>query len=210
MFKKQEMVIKEKAALGTLEYSDIHSIVEYLIKAKSAKIKTIGIYDPDDIAQEVRVKCFKIMHKYASNKGSAVNFFGVCIDNALIDLIRRHTLRKSNVCFYCLFNIRGVCQYYENVDECKKYSRFLTNKSSKEVIYLLRGNSEFEWGEIVGKKYTEVNSYNLESKILEIREFLTEESKVVFDSFMGNQEIGNEQEKLLFQEVKFVINKYID
>jgi len=86
MFKKQEQVIRNKASLGTLEYNDIHDIVEYLIKAKSAKIKTIGIYDSDDIAQEVRVKCFKIINKFSSSKGSAVNFFGVCIDNSLTDL----------------------------------------------------------------------------------------------------------------------------
>ena len=209
MFKKQEQVIRNKASLGTLEYNDIHDIVEYLIKAKSAKIKTIGIYDSDDIAQEVRVKCFKIINKFSSSKGSAVNFFGVCIDNSLTDLIRRHTLRRSNVCFYCLFNIKGVCQYYEDIDNCEKYSRFLTNKKSKEVVCLLRGNSDFEWGEIVGKKHSEVNSYNIESKISDVREFLTEESKVAFDALMNNVDIGSEQEKLLCQEVKYVIGKYI-
>ena len=209
MFEKQEQVIRNKASLGTLEYSDIHDIVEYLIKAKSAKIRTIGIYDPDDIAQEVRVKCFRIIHKFSSSKGSAVNFFGVCIDNSLTDLIRRHTLRRSNVCFYCLFNIKGVCQYYEDIDKCEKYSRFLTNKKSKEVVCLLRGNSDFEWGKIVGKQHSEVNSYNIESKILDVREFLTEESKVAFDALMNNVDIGSEQEKLLCQEVKYVIGKYI-
>lgn len=209
MFKKQEQIIRTKAALGTLEYNDIHDIVEYLIKAKSAKIKTIGIYDPDDIAQEVRVKCFKVIHKFSSSKGSAMNFFGVCIDNSLTDLIRRHTLRRSNVCFYCLFNIKGVCQYYEDIDKCEKYSRFLANKKNKEVICLLRGNSDFEWGEIVGKKHSEVNSYNIESKISDVREFLTEESKVAFDALMNNVDIGSEQEKLLCQEVKYVISKYI-
>ena len=209
MFEKQEKIIKDKVKLGTFKYNDIHDIIEYLIKAKSAKIRTIGIFDVDDIAQEVRIKCFNILHKFSSSKGSALNFFGTCIDNSLIDLIRRHTLRRSNVCFYCLFNIKGVCQYYIDIDKCEKYSRFLINKKNKEVICLLRGNSDFEWKKVESDKNSEVNSYNLESKIFDVRNFLTEESKVIFDSFMNNVEISDEQEKLLYQEVKYVISKFI-
>lgn len=210
MFDYDKEKIYDLADNGELEYEDVSDLIEYLIKAKSEKInQTIGAYDKDDIEQELRIKCFRVIKRYSSDKGDISNFLGVCIDNALIDLMRKHTLRKSNVCFYCLCYHKGECKYYKDTSKCKKYSKFLEKKKEKESISMLRGNSSFEWRKVVDQGNNLVGDENIAESVAMVREKLSPGSKHFFDLIRKGKSIKEEQKVILFQEVKFVIQKYI-
>jgi len=210
MQKYNKAKIEKLADSGELKYEDVSDIVEYLINAKSNKIyQTIGIYDRDDIAQELRIKCLKVLKRYSSDKGDIENFLGVCIDNALIDLVRKHTLRKSNVCFYCLCYSKGECKYYDNIKDCKKYSDFLAKKKEKESISLLRGNSSFEWRKIIDQEDSFSHDYDIDEQIKIVRDNLNERSKKLFDLIIAGKSIKEEEKVILFQEVRYVVRRYV-
>ena len=189
-------------------YDDVSEIVENLLRAKSKKINAIGHYGKEDICQELRIKCFKATKKYSLNRGNITNFLGVCIDNALIDLLRKHTLKKSNVCFYCLYNLKNECLYYKDIKKCSKYRKYLKRKKKKESISFLRGDSSFEWGDVIDQDSGD--NKNVVDKIKKIRKYLNEYSKKLFDAFFNDGNITEEQRVVLFEEVKYIIDKHID
>jgi len=192
-----------------LSYDDVSEIVESLLRAKARKIHAIGHYGKDDIRQELRIKCFKAIEKYSDSRGGNINnYLGVCIDNALIDLLRRHTLKKSNVCFYCLYNLKNECQYYNDLNKCSKYKNYLRRKKKKESLSFLRGDSSFEWGDVIdGDTYD--NRHTLDD-IVKIRTCLNEKSRKIFDLFFDGENIAEEQMIVLLEEVKYIINHYIE
>lgn len=81
-----------------LSYEDIHDIVEYLVRTKSQGY-TFDCYARADIAQEIRIICFKALDKLDLERvkdGKLQNFFGRCVDNGLKNLKRDNYIRTSS------------------------------------------------------------------------------------------------------------------
>lgn len=81
-----------------LTYKDIEPIVEYLVRTKCRNY-TFGCYTPEDIAQEIRIICFKTLDKLDMDRvkdGKLQNFFGRCVDNGLKNLKRDNYVRASS------------------------------------------------------------------------------------------------------------------
>lgn len=110
-----------KSKSKQLKYEDITEIVEYLVKTKSWNY-TFDCYSPEDIAQEIRLICFKVLTHFDAEKveeGKRVNFFGRCVDNALKNLKRDKYIRYSSPC-------DGDCEMFHRDDKelsivCKKW-----------------------------------------------------------------------------------------
>jgi len=74
--------------LNNLTYEDIESVVEDLARIKRKKYARRFI-DADDIAQEVRIKCWKSIHVYDPERGQSIRtFLNVCTENHLRNLMR--------------------------------------------------------------------------------------------------------------------------
>lgn len=108
--KKKKTITKSEAAASgclashvsgqphNLQYEDIHEIVEYLVRTKSQGY-TFDCYARDDIAQEIRIICFKALDKLDLDRvkdGKLQNFFGRCVDNGLKNLKRDNYIRTSS------------------------------------------------------------------------------------------------------------------
>ena len=74
--------------MNDLTYEDIESVVEDLARIKRKKYAKRFI-DADDIAQEVRIKCWKSIHIYDPERGQSIRtFLNVCTENHLRNLMR--------------------------------------------------------------------------------------------------------------------------
>ena len=91
---KTEKIEKDRPA----DYKDIEDIVEYLVKVKS-RFYAFDVYTDEDIAQEIRIICFKALEKFDPDKVGGrdkwQNFFGRCVDNGLKNLKRDNYIRAS-------------------------------------------------------------------------------------------------------------------
>lgn len=118
-------------------YKDIEHIVEYLVNVKSRNY-TFDCYTYDDIAQEIRIICFRALKHFDINRVKEdkwQNFFGRCVDNALKNLKRDNYLRTSSPC-------RGDCGFLHG-DEyignhlgkvCNRWLKFRKNLQRKMKV----------------------------------------------------------------------------
>ena len=115
-------------------YNDIEHIVEYLVKVKSEKY-TFDNYAKEDIGQEIRIICLKVLGHFDFEKVKEdkwVNFFGRCVDNALINLKRDKYIRPKATC-------NKECAFlHENDDDiskvCKRWINHQANNDKKRKI----------------------------------------------------------------------------
>jgi len=118
-----------------ITYDDIAKIVEYLVKTK-ARNYTFDCWTEDDIAQEIRIICFKALAHFDVGRVKPdkwQNFFGRCVDNGLKNLKRDNYLRPSSPC-------KGDCELFHGDSEddniplgmvCKRWLRFKSNRDRK-------------------------------------------------------------------------------
>jgi len=112
-------------------YQQAATIVEAVAESKARQFRRIAWLDEEDIKQEVRTKCFRILHRYdPSNTADLYTFLSKCAENRLRD-IRRGVLYKYNKpCSRCVFwdpeaKKAGEhdCKAFTNKMDCDKYSR---------------------------------------------------------------------------------------
>lgn len=120
--------------INKLSYDDISDIVEYLVKTK-CRTYAFDCYSPEDIAQEIRLICFKVLTHFDADKveeAKRVNFFGRCVDNALKNLKRDKYIRYSSPC-------DGDCELLHGNDAelskvCKKWLKHQDKIQRKKNI----------------------------------------------------------------------------
>jgi len=91
------------ASSGQLEYGDIHDIVEALIYTEGRKNPIPGL-SHDDIAQEIRLECLRVLASYDSTRigSSPYKYFQVCIRNRLYNMRRGIYVPNNPPCSRCV------------------------------------------------------------------------------------------------------------
>jgi hypothetical protein len=199
------------AKVRPLTYTDIEPIVEHLAKIKCSQFGEIGVYGHDDVAQEIRLKCNKILHKYSPESSNALNFFGSCTDNLLRDLRRRHTLRRTNICSRCAYYRKKKCFLHnDDLIKCERYKTYLENKKRKECIARMKCNPEFAWHTQESNGFLFNNEDYYLQAISQIREVLPPKLTYAFDMVMASSGLTPEMEEELYKEVRTIIRDSID
>ena len=132
--KKKKAKKKKKPIQTDVKYDDITQIVEYLVKTKSRNY-TFDCWTEDDIAQEIRIICFKALDHFDVGRVKPdkwQNFFGRCVDNGLKNLKRDNYIRSSPPC-------KGDCGFLHAEERtnanigtvCKRWLRFRRNIQRK-------------------------------------------------------------------------------
>lgn len=115
-----------------LDYEAASAIIERIAKNKARFHKKIGYLDADDIAQEVRIKCWAALEKYdpAKNQSDVEPFLWVCAENRIRDLRRSIVYNHNKPCFRCPFwnevaaqSGMHDCFVYSYKYDCDKYSK---------------------------------------------------------------------------------------
>jgi len=207
----EEGRIQKIARQRSLTYRDIAPLVEYIAAVKCSKFGEIGIYEYDDVAQEIRAKCYTILNRFDPTEGSAFNFFGSCADNMLRDLKRKHTLRKTNVCYRCVYNRHGKCFLYgRNPERCERYVLYLENKRRKEHVAKMRSDPDFAWHTQQSNTFMFDREQYYETAIDQIKSALSGPMLHHFNMLMASSGLAPEIEDDLFHEVKSVIQHCVD
>ena len=167
--KREETVENQPEAPSS--YEDIEDIVEYLVKVKS-RFYSFDCYTEEDIAQEIRIICFRALEKFdpakVGGRDKWQNFFGRCVDNGLKNLKRDNYIRVS-------FPYRKKLEQLEdddNSEEAKKirklWAKFQDNIKAKLGIIHAKSINVIGSDRIPNNKFEEEMEYrDLERFLLE-------------------------------------------
>jgi DNA-directed RNA polymerase specialized sigma24 family protein len=120
------------APSGTPSYSDINGIVEALINTEGRKYPIPG-YDHDDIAQEIRMECFRVLQYFNVSRigPSPYKYLQTCVRNFLYNMRRGIWVPNNPPCVRCPLwdRIRRTC----TIDEigCDKIVQYRENMAAK-------------------------------------------------------------------------------
>lgn len=128
-------------------YDEIAPIVEDLVRIKSKKF-TRGFLAQDDIAQEIRIKCYSSIGSYNPAKGQSIKtFLNVCTENHLINLMRDKFAKFNPPC-----KNRG-CKHYEatgipteEAKSCPSFMKYVSKYVRKCAVRMPTAIEEF-WNE---------------------------------------------------------------
>jgi DNA-directed RNA polymerase specialized sigma24 family protein len=119
-------------ASGTPTYSDISDIVEALVNTEGRRYPIPG-YDHEDIAQEIRVECLRVLPFFdAARIGpSPYKYLQTCVRNFLYNMRRGIWVPNNPPCVRCPLwdRIRRTC----TIDEigCEKIVQYRENMAAK-------------------------------------------------------------------------------
>ena len=129
------------AASGVIStYEDAEELIEKIASYKANQYGKIGYLEPEDVKQEVRLKCYKELHKYDPSRTNAhlFTFLSVCADNRIRDLRRKLVFKDNKPCLRCPFwdpvaSKKGQhdCLMFEDKLSCDKFSSYQTYVKTK-------------------------------------------------------------------------------
>ncbi len=121
----------EAIAASGLTYDKQESIIERVASVKAHQYRKIGFYDLEDLKQEVRIKCWSVIHRYDPLCGANLYvFLSVCADNRLRDIKRGVMYKHNKPCLRCPFWHAGAaasgvhdCLVYDFKMDCERFSK---------------------------------------------------------------------------------------
>lgn len=200
----------EKTTSEEISYEDIEDIVEYLVKVKS-RFYSFDVYTEDDIAQEIRIICFKALEKFdperVGGREKWCNFFGCCVDNGLKNLKRDNYVRAS-------FPYRKKLEALEDDDtseEAKKirrlWDKFQENIKSKLGIIHAKSINVIGTDKVPNDRFEQEMEYrDLERHLLEKADDAILEPLVLILSGRG-KEVSKSDKRKVHVFVRRVMDK---
>jgi len=123
------------AASGTLTYDDLESVIEAIVHTEGRRYPIPGL-DHEDIAQEIRMECLRVMKHYDASRigNSPYKFLQVCIRNFLYNMRRGVYVPNNPPCVRCPLwdKVRKLCV----IDEigCEKIVQYRENMAIKAAL----------------------------------------------------------------------------
>jgi hypothetical protein len=128
------------AEVSGIKYSDVEQIIEKIALRLANKYKSISFLDPEDIKQEVRLKCFSILGEYNSARHDAniQAFFSISADNRLRDLKRGLLYNPNNDDQYAKNKLSStyVVEISNNNMPCTGFLRQIEDMDFLEYVHL--------------------------------------------------------------------------
>jgi hypothetical protein len=124
---------------GGVQYRNkkIQMMIDTIARTKAAQAHHIAYLDIEDLAQEIRFKCYSVLKQYDPTRTDANlhTFLSVCADNRLRDLRRSVLYKHCKPCKRCSFGnkrTRGCVKYADkhNCDRYAKHERYISSKLS--------------------------------------------------------------------------------
>ena len=129
------MIESGVAVSGTPSYADVSDIVEALVHTEGRKYPIPGL-DFEDIAQEIRLECVRVLHFYDADRigPSPFKYLQTCIRNFLYNQRRGIWVPNNPPCVRCPLwdRVRKTCTI-EEVD-CEKIVLYRGNMATKAAI----------------------------------------------------------------------------
>ena len=126
----------QAAVSGTILYKEYSEVVESLVRTEAKTFLFPGL-DYDDIAQEIRVECIRVMSKFDSARigPSPYKYLKQCIKNFLYNKRRGIYVPNNPPCVRCPYwsKSKKTCL----IDEmgCQKIIDYRNNMAKKAAIF---------------------------------------------------------------------------
>lgn len=159
-------------ASGTLSYSDITNIVEALIYTEGRRFVIPGI-DFEDIAQEIRLECVRVISDYDPSRIGPVpfKFFQICVRNRLYNMRRGIYVPNNPPCVRCEFwdkNSKSCLINELNCQEIIDYRKGMATKAAIRTPKSLPENKNVNAQDFAGNDIIDYKSgMSIEAKILD-------------------------------------------
>lgn len=123
---------KEMPSASGLLFNDVSSLIEKVARQKACQYRNIGFFDYDDIMQEVRIKCWRVLHKYNPHKFTTdlSVFLSICAENRMRDIRRSIVYKHNRPCIRCPFWNQSMaqsgihdCLIFLDKMQCDKYNK---------------------------------------------------------------------------------------
>lgn len=116
---------------GKIDYGTAEPIIEAIAASKAHQFRQkLGWFDEEDIKQEVRLKCHKILDRYDPTKSDLYIFLARCADNRIRDIRRSIRYKHNKPCIRCehwdsdaAAAGKHDCRAFSNKLECDKFSK---------------------------------------------------------------------------------------
>jgi len=81
-----------------LKYCDVEQVIENIASAKARQHSPISYLNEEDLKQEIRIKCIKVIKKYdpTRHNSNLISFLSISADNHLRDLRRSLVYNPNN------------------------------------------------------------------------------------------------------------------
>lgn len=122
-------------ASGTPSYADVANVIEALVHTEGRRYPIPGM-DFDDIAQEIRLECIRVLQYYDPSRigPSAYKFLQTCVRNFLYNQRRGIWVPNNPPCVRCPLwdKMRKLC----TIDEvgCDKIVQYRQNMATKAAL----------------------------------------------------------------------------
>lgn len=111
-------------------YAQAEQTIETIAENKARQFNRVAWLEPDDVKQEVRLKCYNILHTYNSSKGELQAYLAKCAEYRLRDIRRSLQYKHNPPCVRCpLWDSAAAkagehdCLGFRNKMDCDKYAR---------------------------------------------------------------------------------------
>lgn len=111
-------------------YAKAQETIETVADNKARQFSRVAWLESDDVKQEVRIKCYKILHTYEPKKGDLQAYLAKCAEYRLRDIRRSLQYKHNPPCVRCpLWDAKAAkegkhdCTEFKNKMDCDKFAR---------------------------------------------------------------------------------------
>lgn len=118
-----------------ISYYDAEDLIERIVSMKKGKYHYPG-HDPEDLAQDIRLECWRVLSKFDENKlgKSVFHFLARCVDNALFNKFRGVYLDNNPPCLRCPEYIKETKSCAIDEVGCDRIVAYRDRMSRKRAI----------------------------------------------------------------------------
>ena len=182
-------------------YNDISDIVEVLIHTEGRRYPIPG-YDHEDIAQEIRVECLRVLPFFDMTRigPSPYKYLQTCVRNFLYNMRRGIWVPNNPPCVRCPLwdRVRRTC----TIDEigCEKIMHYRENMAAKAN---LRKPSTLEDAVLDHRQHEQIDAIVLDRSI---REALPDRLLPFYDKMLVGQKIPARNKR----EIRLIVTEIIN
>lgn len=155
-------------SMNNLVYDDVHDIVEDLVRIKSRKFAK-GFLSADDIAQEIRLKCYLSLENFNAEKGQSIKtYLNVCTENHLRNLIRDKFAKFDPPC-----RLKG-CYHYDqggrptsDSDKCKEFQKYIV-KYNRKCSARMPAAMDESWAHSIDGQDSSLEDTEIQIQVMEV------------------------------------------
>lgn len=195
-----------------ISYYEAQDLVETIVSMKKAKYNFPG-FDPEDLAQDIRLECWRVLQLHDPNKQgkSTFHFVARCIDNFLYNQFRGIYLDNNPPCLRCEEYIKETKECRINEEGCTRITQYRDRMARKRAIAApLSYNAHLDKDGDGDYSYHESLSVGSQTGVCDLDDTLRASLDPFlipyYDKMVGGIDVPPHMRRLVQQQVKLILD----